>query len=176
MTPATPQQLMALMERRHSCRVYDAARPVEREKIERLLEAARLAPSAVNRQPWQFAVLQGDSLGIATAAYAREWAAAVPAFIVAIGNHAEAWCRKADGKDHTDVDLAIAVEHICLMAAALGLGSCWICNFNPAALSAALGLGEGQEPIAMVAVGYPASGTIPAKTRKPLDEITTWLD
>lgn len=164
-----------LMRQRFSCRLYDT-RPVGADIIEKLLEAARIAPSACNRQPWRFVVVESPELRDAVcAAYEREWARTAPLFIVACGVHDEAWHRPDDGKDHTDVDLSIAIEHICLAATSLGLGSCWICNFNPGKLRSALSIPEGIEPIAIIPVGYPAEGiSAPEKKRKPLSEITVW--
>lgn len=169
------KEFMELVAGRYSCRNYDS-RPVGRELLTQLLEAARLAPSACNKQPWTFFVLDTPEL-LAGAAdcYGRDWLKTAPAVIVAVGHHPEAWHRQADGKDHTDVDLAIAVEHICLASTTLGLGTCWICNFDAPRCAALLHLPDGQEPIAMIPVGYPAEGTKePEKRRKSLDEIVKW--
>ena len=74
-----------------------------------------------------------------------------------------------------DVDLAIAAEHICLAAASLQLGTCWVCNFDPEALRNCLNLTENQEPVVIIPIGYPAEGSIvPKKSRKELDEIVEW--
>ena len=94
---------------------------------------------------------------------------------MALGLHDEAWHRSFDGKDHTDVDVSIAVEHLCLGAASLGLGTCWVCNFDPAIVREGLNLPDNVEPIAIIPMGYPDSdGTVPEKKRKPLDEIVKW--
>ncbi len=167
-------QFYNLVVNRFSCRKYTPA-PVSRDKVLALLDAARLAPSACNRQPWQFVVVdsqqQRDKI---TACYSRDWVTPVQTFIVACGVHDEAW-KRADGKDHTDVDVAIAVEHICLAAASLGLGTCWICNFDVAGVTEALNLPDGVEPIAIIPVGYPDPElTVPEKKRKELDEIVKW--
>ena len=104
---------MTLSAARYSCRNY-AARTVARETLKKAIEAASLAPSAVNRQPWTFVVLDTPEMRQAIAeCYPREWIKTAPAFIVAVGNHSEAWHRPSDGKDHTDIDLAIAIEHLC---------------------------------------------------------------
>ena len=110
---------MTLSAARYSCRNY-AARTVARETLKKAIEAASLAPSAVNRQPWTFVVLDTPEMRQAIAeCYPREWIKTAPAFIVAVGNHSEAWHRPSDGKDHTDIDLAIAIEHLCLAATSL---------------------------------------------------------
>ncbi len=167
-------QFYDIVASRYSCRSYTPA-PVSREMVLAVLDTARLAPSACNKQPWKFLVADTQELRekvIAT--YNRDWVQDVQTFIIACGDHSEAWHR-ADGKDHTDVDVAIAVEHICLAAASLGLGTCWICNFDAPALSAALELPEGIEPIAIIPLGYPTPGVkAPEKKRKPIDEIIKW--
>ena len=106
--------------------------------------------------------------------YPREWIKTAPAFIVAVGNHSEAWHRPSDGKDHTDIDLAIAIEHLCLAATSLGLGTCWVCNFDAKKCAELLRLPESAEPVAILPIGYPAESLIPEKKRKPVDEIIQW--
>lgn len=159
---------MRLVESRYSCRAYDTARPVAPQLLDLVLEAARLAPSACNRQPWTFLIADTEEQREAImASYTRDWIRTAPDFIVACGHHPEAWHRPCDGKDHTDVDVSIAVEHICLAAAAAGLGTCWVCNFDPKPIIEAFALPEGVEPIAIIPIGYPAPGsTVPMKSRK----------
>lgn len=166
---------MALAGDRYACRVYDSARPVDRDTIKQVLEAARIAPSAKNKQPWSFVVLESEEdRRLVTDCYGREWIAGAPVCIVCCAHHDTAW-RRADGKDHADIDIAITSEHICLAAAALGLGSCWVCNFNAMQLADALGLDEGVEPAVIIPLGYPAEGMrIPPKNRRPLDEMVRW--
>lgn len=167
--------LMGLMRDRYSCRNYDLGRPCDRDLIKAVLDAARIAPSACNRQPWQFLVVDAPAgRDIVASAYSRDWVKSAPAFIIALGDHNAAWHR-ADGKDHTDIDLAIAVEHICLAATALGLGTCWICNFDPHIIADGFDLPEGIEPIAIIPIGYPAPDVpVPAKVRRQSDEIIKW--
>ena len=160
-----------LAEARFSLRNYDS-RPVEQEKIDRLLECVRLAPSAVNFQPCVFYVVT-DQVLLAQLqdCYNRDWFKTAPMCIVACGNHQQAWHRKLDGKDHTDIDVAIAVDHLTLAAVDMGLGSCWICNFDAQKCAQVLDLPEGVEPIAMVAIGYAATDERPLKKRKLHDEL-----
>ncbi|MCH5346920.1 MAG: nitroreductase family protein [Muribaculaceae bacterium] len=163
-----------IVERRYSCRAYQPV-AVGRDKIEAVLEMARLAPSACNRQPWRFIVLESDAdRQIVHEAYARDWVKTAPAYIVACGDHSTAWHRGDDNKDHTDVDISIAVEHICLAATALGLGTCWICNFDAYLVADCLNLPENLEPIAIIPIGYPADDSIPAKKRVDIQEIVKW--
>lgn len=165
---------MSTVRGRHSCRMY-TPEPVSHEQMLEILEAARLAPSATNRQPWTFVVCESEeSRAKVREAYDRPWIAPVPSFIVACGHHNEAWHR-ADGKDSTDIDLAIAIEHICLAATSLGLGSCWICNFDEKKLRASFDLPEGTEPIAIIPIGHPHPDFVPAdRPRKSITEIVRW--
>ena len=80
-------------------------------------------------------------------------------------------------RDHTDIDLAIAGEHIALAAEAAGLATCWICSFDVDAVRAELNLAENEEPVALFPLGYAAEDDIvPKKSRKPLTEIVKWVD
>ena len=165
--------------KRYSCRNFDRNKAVDRDIMLAILESARLAPSACNRQPWVFVVIDDlcdASLRSAVIeSYNREWVKSAPAYIIACGNHDEAWHRQADGKDHTDVDLSIAIEHICLAAADHGLGTCWVCNFDVEKITSALNIPSHIEPIAMIPIGYIAEdATIAPKVRKNIDEIVKW--
>lgn len=162
-----------LVLERHSVRSYRADIPVEEEKLHYVLDCARLAPSAVNFQPWKFVVLQSaDAKESLYPSYDRPWVREAPVVVVCCADHAQSWKRRSDGKDHADVDVAIAVEHLCLAAAEQGLGTCWVCNFDAEGLKAALHLSATLEPVAIVPLGYPADPSAPEKNRKPLSEIT----
>ncbi len=184
MDPSAYSSFSNLVASRHSCRSYDIDRPVDHALIRAIVDAARLAPSAVNRQPWHFIAITDEpeyaaSRRAVLEVYDRKWLATAPVFIVCCEDHGGAWHRRADGKHHADIDIAIATEHICLAAAALGLGSCWICNFDPKPLAEALCLPEGMEPAVIVPLGYPSATAAdgefrPATKRKPLDEILSW--
>lgn len=168
-------QFRDLVLSRYSCRSY-APTPVDRGLLRSVLELAQLAPSACNRQPWQFLVVEDEeSHRKIASAYPREWISGAPAFIIACGRHDEAWHRGSDGKDHTDVDVSIAVEHICLAASSLGLGSCWVCNFDVDIVRREFAIPDELEPIAIIPIGHPSEDvTIPKKNRKPMDEIVKW--
>lgn len=168
----TYPELYNLALSRYSCRSY-SPEPVPDDILMAVLDIARLAPSACNRQPWLFIIADSDDERRAIAeSYSREWIKTAPTYIVACGIHEQAWHRPADGKDHTDVDLSIAIEHLCLAASSMHLGTCWVCNFDPTVISNAFRLPDGVEPIAIIPIGYPAQGdTAPAKTRKELSEI-----
>lgn len=160
-----------LINRRFSVRKYKND-PVEEEKLLQILEAARLAPSAANYQPWHFIVVsKPENLSRLHLCYHREWFQQAPVVIVACADHSRSWKRGYDGRNSADIDVAIAVDHITLQAAELGLGTCWICNFDAPKCSETLNLPEHVEPIAMIPVGYPEKENIPPKKRKTLEEI-----
>lgn len=175
----------SLVASRRSCRAFREDKPVDRDLVRAIVDAARLAPSAVNRQPWHFIAIDCNDPDMAPqrdailAAYPRPWITTAPVILVACEDHGAAWHRGADGKDHSDIDIAIATEHIMLAAAALGLGACWVCNFDPRAIAGPLGIPEGVDPAVIIPLGYPSHDNTrgeyrPATARKPLDEILTW--
>lgn len=160
---------------RYSCRSY-SQEPVTREQILAVLECARLAPSACNKQPWKYVVIdESQLLEQVYAAYDRPWIKEAPAAIIVMGNRSEAWHRKHDGYDATDIDVAITTEHICLAATSMGLGTCWVCNFNPETVCSALNIPDEWEPLVIIPIGKPAEGiSIPEKKRKTVEELIQW--
>jgi len=158
-----------LVEKRYSVRAYKPD-PVEDDKLAQVLEAARLAPTAANRQPFQLIVIhtagrEEDLKRI----YGKDWFVQPPLVICACGLPGRAWVR-SDGKSYTDVDVAIVMDHLILAAANLGLGTCWVGAFNPAAAREVLGLPDDVEPIVFTPLGYPADQPR-AKKRQPLSEL-----
>lgn len=174
MTPEY-EAFMELVKERHSTRKFKSD-AVSRELLDAVLEAARLAPSACNLQPWRFMVVDhdGEAMEGVRGAYRKEGFRNAPATIIAVGLHDTAWHRADDNKDHTDVDVSIAVEHICLAAAALGLSTCWVCSFDVDKVRHTLHLSDSEEPVALIPIGYP-DDTVTEKKRKPMAEIVTYL-
>ena len=166
-----------ICRQRCSVRSY-TQQPVSKEDLDYLLEAAQLAPSAVNFQPWYFIIVREEAnRSKIQESYNREWFKSAPLYIVICGDHNQAWKRKSDGKDHCDIDVSIAVEHICLAATEKGLGTCWVCNFDAQILREALALPSHIEPVAILPVGHPNPESLcqdAAKVRKPLQEIIRW--
>ena len=116
-------EFIELVKKRYSVRAYEA-RSVEREKLDYVLECARLAPSAVNRQPWRFVVAESsEARERLCACYHNEWLRQAPVIVAVCVDRGAAWTRLNDGKNHADVDGSIATEHICLAAAEVGLGT-----------------------------------------------------
>jgi nitroreductase len=161
-----------LIQKRYSVRAYRPD-PVEEDKLHQVLEAARLAPSAANRQPFQFIVIRTagreDEL---RRIYQREWFTQAPLILCACAIPAQGWVRM-DGKPYTDVDVTIAMDHLILAATELGLGTCWIAAFDPTAAREVLGLPDEVEPIAFTPLGY-AADRLGGKKRKPLSDLVRY--
>lgn len=161
-----------LIRKRYSVRAYKPD-PVEEDKVQQVLEAARLAPTAANRQSFQIIVIQtaGREAELKRL-YNEDWFVQSPLVICACGIPARNWVR-SDGKNYNDVDVAIVMDHLILAAADLGLGTCWIGAFDPAAAREVLGLPAGVEPIAFTPLGYPADNPR-SKHRKALSELVRY--
>jgi nitroreductase len=160
---------LELVKNRYSCRAYKALN-VEKEELDYILECVRYAPSAVNKQPWRFRIItnEGDKAKLQQC-YNRDWFKTAPMYIIASVLHDEEWVR-ADGKHHGDIDIAIAVEHLCLAATEQGLATCWVCNFDAALCKESFALPENEEPAVIIPLGY-ADDQPKEKNRKPIEEI-----
>jgi nitroreductase len=144
---------------------------VEKEKLNRVLEAGRLAPSASNKQPWRFVVVTNEKVKEKLrAAYDEEWFVTAPVIIIGCAVPKEAWVRM-DGQQYWMVDVAIAMQNMILTATELGLGTCWIADFDEEATRKALKLPSGIRVVAMTPLGYPTEEKRPVRNRKPLTEI-----
>lgn len=145
------KDFLSLAKTRCSIRRYkDEA--VEEEKIQRLVEAGRVAPSACNLQPWRFLVLDNkesmEKLGKACKTFRA------PLAIVVLGDNNECWVRPVDASDSLDIDTSIAASHIVLEAEELGLSSCWVCNFNPSVLRSEFKIPGHISPVHVLILGY----------------------
>ena len=165
-----------LAQKRYSVRSY-SAEPVSDEQLNYILECARIAPSAVNFQPWHFYLARTEeALQKVRLTYPRSWFATAPLVIVGCICHDQSWHRPTDQKDHGDIDIAIATEHICLAAAEQGLGTCWVCNFDAQLCHQLLQLPDNEEAAVLIPLGHLAADAQPRPTtRKPLEEIVTKL-
>jgi nitroreductase len=163
-----------LIGQRYSVRAYRST-PVEKDTLDKILEAAVIAPTAANRQPFRLIVIPTRGRDAALRRiYPRDWFVQAPLVICACGVEAEAW-RRRDGKIYVDVDVTIAMDHLILAAHALGLGTCWIGAFDAAAAREVLDLAPGLEPLAFTPLGYPADEPRPKK-RRPVSELVRFLD
>jgi len=162
-----------VIQRRYSVRSFTSQK-VDKNMILKILEAARMAPSAVNFQPWHFVVVsEQESLTKLHQVYHREWFMEAPLNIVVCADHQQSWKRKSDGKDFADVDAAIVIDHLVLKATEMGLGTCWICNFDVLLTREVLELPDYIEPIAIIPIGFTKSIS-PEKKRRDLSEMIHW--
>ena len=183
--PLTEIGVMDVIARRTSCRAYKAD-PVPEGHIRQILEAARLSPSASNKQPWRFAVVQTSEIrrrivekgflpGIKMA-----WAIDAPVHIV-IGMERSFVTHRLgaaiSGVDYPWVDIGIAGEHLVLAATALGLGTCWIGWIRRRTLARIVGWPRSIKPVVVITVGYPKTdwGRSGASNRKGMSELVRWL-
>jgi nitroreductase len=162
-----------VIEKRYSVRAYRPD-PVEDEKLNRILEAARLAPTAVNSQPFQILVIhtagrQEELRKI----YHREWFVQPPLILGLCGIPSAAWVRGYDRRNYMDVDLAIVMDHIVLSATALGLGTCFVAAFNVKAAREILNIPEDIVPLLFTPLGY-AADQPPERERKQLNELVRY--
>jgi nitroreductase len=174
--------LLDLIRRRQSERSY-LDRPVEKEKLERILEAGRMAPSACNAQPWKFIVVDQPELlsDIAEAASAKllgmnTFVALAPVLIVIVREKPNFSSRIGAGikkKDYSLIDIGIASENICLQAKAEGLGTCILGWFDEEKVRNLLGVPRGKRIGLIITLGYP-SKEYREKKRKSPDEIIAW--
>lgn len=162
-----------LIAARYSVRAY---RPdlVEDEKLQAVLNAARLAPTAANRQPIQLIVMhtagREEEIG---KIYRRPWFVQAPIVIAVCAISSQAWVRESDRFNARLIDAAIVVDHLILAATSLGLGTCWVAAFNVEAARSVLRLPDEVEPIIFTPLGYPADEPGP-KIRKPLTELVRY--
>ena len=144
---------------------------IDEETLRKVLEAARLAPSAANRQPWRFIVVTDPIVKRSLRkAYDKEWFTSAPVIVVACAVPEEAWVRR-DGEEYWKVDVSIAMQNLVLAAWDEGLGTCWIGAFDENEAKQALGVPPNVRIVAMTPLGYPAETKGPVSNRKPLSEI-----
>ena len=149
---------------------------MEEEKLQKILEAAHVAPTAANLQPVRLLVVQSTE-GLAKIGKGANLYGA-PLAIIVCADHGKAWVRPFDEKQTTDIDASILTDHMMLQATELGLGSVWICYFNPDVISMELGLPDNLEPINILAVGYSdeeeANPERHLQTRIQLEELVSY--
>ena len=163
-----------LIEKRYSARAY-ASKPVEEDKLIRVLEAAILAPTAANKQPFRILVVRtAGRQSELKRIYGRPWFVQAPLIVCACAVKDESWVRR-DGKEYAEVDATIAFTHLILAARELGLGTCWIAAFDPESARDVLNLPAGLDPVAFSPLGYPADEWKPKK-RRPVSDLVKFLD
>ncbi|MFO8059044.1 MAG: nitroreductase family protein [Bacillota bacterium] len=170
-------QIDELIRKRRSVRRFED-RPVSAETVETLLEMAQWAPSAGNRQPWHFYVVQDSSLReqLAEAAGGQQFIAEAPVTIVVCADPERSAGRYGErGRSlYCLQDTAAAVQNILLTVEYMGLGACWIGAFDEQKCSQVLSVPSNLRPVAMIPVGHPA-GEARTPRRRPLEDIVTRL-
>ena len=155
-TTSKESAFLKLAQKRYSCRAF-ADTEVAQVLIDQILEAARLAPTAMNKQPVHIWVIKSpearEKLKEAT-----QYVYGAPVVFLVACKKEDAWVRKYDGKNGAEVDAAIVGTHIMMEAADLGLGSVWVGSFNPAKILELFPETAGYEPVALFPVGIPATG------------------
>jgi nitroreductase len=163
--------ILETIRKRYSCRAYKE-KSIEKEKLDIIFEAARLAPSAKNLQDWRFVIVTDKETKqkIAKAAYSQMFIETAGAIIVACSNNTD--CMRC-GQPIAAIDVAIALEHIALQAAELGLGTCWIGSFFPEQVRAVLDIPDEVAVVELMPIGYPADE--PRKpNRDPVEKIVCY--
>ena len=167
-----------LIRNRESIRSYDPARSLSEEVMGRILEAGRLAPSAVNYQPWRFLVVSSpEMLARVRPCYPRPWFHEAPHILVVVGKENEAWVREADGYNSLETDVTIAMDHMILAAEFERVGTCWVGAYNPAMLREALSLADYETVYSITPLGYTKLGFEKKgnKKRKAIEEVVDFL-
>ena len=163
-----------VIKNRYSCRAF-AERGVEQEKLDRILEAGRIAPTAVNKQPVHiWAVTLPEMLEAIKGVTRSNYGA--PVLLVVGCRPSDAWVRRYDGKNGAEVDAAIVATYLMLAAENEGLATLWVGSFDPALLRNILPDTEGYDLVAMINVGYPAKESQPSTmhdVRKSMGELVS---
>ncbi len=171
-----------VIEKRESCRNFDT-RPVEKELLTRMIETARLAPSACNSQPWHFTVVTGEK-ATEVARCTQEmgmnkFTSDAPALIVVTEEKAKlsaAIAGKVKDQQYAPIDIGIATAHLCLAATALGLSTCILGWFSEEKIKKLLGKSTGSRIRLVIAVGYAKSDALRPKKRKEMSEILSFIE
>ena len=165
--------VMDAIKTRKSVRAY-LAKPVEDEKLNAVLEAARLAPSAANRQEWRFVIVRERETRKKLAAVAGDQAFVGEAPVVIVA------CAETDGHVMRcgqlcyPIDVAIALDHMSLAAVDLGLGSCWVGLFDEKKVKEILHIPDEIRVVELMPLGYPSDPSVNAKNRLPLDRLVKY--
>jgi nitroreductase len=144
---------LELAKKRYSVRNYQP-RKVEEDKLLKILEAGRVAPTGANRQPHRLIVVQ-EAAGMERLKKAANPYGA-PLAIIVCADHNATWKRNYDGKDIADIDAAIVTDHMMLEATDMDLGTLWVCHFNPEVLKKEFNIPENLEPMNILCIGYRA--------------------
>ncbi len=160
-----------LAAKRFSVRKF-SDKPIEQEKIDLILKAGQLAPTAKNLQPQRIYLVQSKE-GMQKLSTCTPCTFGAPVALLICYDKNDSWKRSFDDKDHGDIDASVVCAHMMFQAQELGLGSTWVCYYDPAAVVREFDLPENIIPSSIMPLGYPADGVAPAPQhaqRKPLSE------
>jgi nitroreductase len=166
---------LEIAKKRYSVRSYTSQK-VEEEKLDKILQAAHVAPTAANLQPIHLIVVQGkdglEKIGKAANIYGA------PLAVIVCANHNKAWVRPFDNKQTTDIDASILTDHMMIEATELGLGSVWVCYFKPDIIRKEFNLPDNLEPVNILAIGYSneeaADPERHSQTRIPVEQLVSY--
>jgi nitroreductase len=164
-------EFIDLVTKRFSARKY-TSKKVEPEKLKKILEAGRLAPTACNNQPVKLVVIESEAsmekLGKSSGTFDA------PLVIIVCSDLSKCWRRQHDGKVSGDIDASIVTDHMMLQATELGLGSVWVCSFNPDILRREFNIPANFEPVNLLIIGYSDDDAPNPRhfIRKSVEEIT----
>lgn len=169
-------EFLELATKRFSVRKFED-KPVEEEKLQKILEAGRVAPTAKNFQPTKIYVIKSDEAletlrGITPATFKA------PVVLLVCTDEAAAWVNPFDDFNSNVMDTSIIASHMMLETEDLGLGTTWVCWFDTAKVKEAFNIPDGIQPRCLLPIGYPAVDVQPGPmhaTRKPLEEMVTVL-
>ena len=166
---------ISIAKQRCSVRKY-TEKKVEPEKLDKILEAAHVAPTAANRQPVHLIAVQSEE-GLAKISKSADIYGA-PLAIIVCADHNKAWVRPFDKKQTCDIDASILTDHMMLQATELGLGTVWVCYFEPDVLRQEFNLPDNLEPINILAIGYAneklADTERHSKMRIPMEQLVSY--
>ena len=166
---------LEIAKKRYSVRNY-SDRKVEAEKLDKILQAAHVAPTAANLQPVHLIAVQEkdglEKIGKGANIYGA------PLAVIVCANHDKAWVRPFDNKQTTDIDSSILTDHMMIEATELGLGSVWVCYFKPDIIRKEFNLPDNLEPVNILAIGYSneeaADPERHSQTRIPVKELVSY--
>lgn len=163
-----------VIEKRYSVRGYKRDE-VEKEKLDKILKAATLAPTGVNYQGFKVFVIDTEkNKESLKKIYNRDWFVEAPIVLCVTADKSKIWTRPWDAKNISDIDATIVMDHIILTATDLGLGTCYIAAFKKYEAIKFLNLPEEYEPVLFTPIGYPDADR-PDRPRKPIGEIVEYI-
>ncbi len=171
-------EFLELVKKRKSTRKY-SLKPINNDTLDKCMEAARLAPSACNSQPWKFIVVKGaekDRLVRESfnGVYAINSFVKKANILIVVVREKSKYTALLGGKfrnvDYSLIDIGIACDHLTLQAEELGVGSCWIGWFNEKSVKKILNLSKSTKVDVLISLGYPEEEYIKSKKRKTLNE------